>query len=241
MKIKKIGILLFCLTLTSCSNRLFLAKCVFAKENNISIFRVNVDLYIGTFQQADVVKISATGTGTTSAFIYRLAGNKMFLSTDGYELKVYCNSEFCNLQEGYKKEYITLNDISIIYERYIDYLDDTLDESVIDYCDYLSSISDELSVDKDGRLNEMRSYYNYGEYNDTKVYLYKKYVNKDEAKIKKTIIGGFEFSYYSQDVIKVKKNEKFYDLDDAYYSGLITKDNLQKIHYTHNKSYIIYT
>ena len=231
------SILCISLLLTSCSNDLFYARKQFAKENNISIFNVNVDFYAGTFNEVEVIQMSGKGLNYTQAEINRLVGNRIFKFSNANELFAYFDNKFINLSDAYKNGIIKDEDVELIYSRYLSFKE--YNQSEIDFLNYLSLIYNELKVLPNGRLELTSHYHKYGSYNECTIYLFCNYPLENERDSIKTVkIENFEFKYYDEDAIKVVKNNRFYDLDVAYNNKFITIDNIINIWNTHNNSYV---
>lgn len=225
------------LLLTSCSNDLYYARKIFSKENDISILNVNVDFYAGTFSEVEVVQMSGKGINFTQAEVNRLVGTRVFIFSNANELLAYSDNKLINLVEAYKRDIIKDEDVEIIYARYCAYKN--YNQSQIDYLNYLSLIYNELKVLPDGKLELTSHYHEYGSYNNCNIYLYCNYpIDNTRDTIKTIKIGEYEFKYYEEDAIKVVKNNRFYDIDDAYNNNFITIENIKDIFNMHNNLYV---
>ena len=203
---KKILLVVIALLLSSCSNSNFIVKLDYARKYDTSAIKVKINHDFGTFNNARVMYITTVDSGYLQAKIYRLAGDKIFYSRDGYEVSVYYNNDFYNLTEAHENNILSINDIDVLYDEYNEYNEFSID--FVNYLNFLRFDVDETDVSTNGWIeSKYSSYISYGEYNQSKVYLFEGFPNKTSKEI---LVSNYNFKCYVNDVIMVLNNDKYY-------------------------------
>lgn len=171
MKKKVLSVLLIAMLLSSCSTSKLSIKLNFAKENYIPLFNVKIDHDYGNYGDGRVIYITSFGAGYTSVNIYRYVGDRIFYSSDGYEVEVYYDHEFNNLTEAYNNQILSLEDVHRLYDDYVEYKGFTTD--FLTYLDFNMMNLKEDDVAKNGLIGlPYYSYAYYGEYDGLGVYMF---------------------------------------------------------------------
>lgn len=198
---------------------------------------VSVGAYYGTYNGREVVVMYVNEKAYTADMKYfNLAGYEFALSSGELDIHVYKNGEFIELSEAYKTGYLGDEDIDMIAfynhnpSRYISLAGDypepeTLSEEAArqireDYAKFIGTDRENIVIEN-----------YYGTYNGGEaVVMYRGYATCDENHFS---VAGYEMYLPSGSLrIHIHKDGTFYELSEAYESGLLSKEDVAIIaHY----------